>query len=195
MSSRRSLLATPTSSLFTTSVHNPLNYNMPTSILIHLNLYWQYFETLNNLYLVTDLCQGGELFDRICAKGQYYERDARHLVKVVLNAVEYLHSHGIVHRGESPLDLLLRSYLAQPPGNPFIKTVIENNLKRACSYWCAPADHSNNRPETREFVIPWSRRYIGFVNSRFRIITSHWRFKIQCIDYHLWNPRYESSCQ
>ncbi|KNZ51884.1 CAMK/CAMK1 protein kinase [Puccinia sorghi] len=55
-----------------------------------------YFETLNNLYLVTDLCQGGELFDRICAKGQYYERDARHLVKVVLNAVEYLHSHGIL---------------------------------------------------------------------------------------------------
>ena len=134
MSSRRSLLATPTSSLFTTSVHNPLNYNMPTSILIHLNLYRQYFETLNNLYLVTDLCQGGELFDRICAKGQYYERDARHLVKVVLNAVEYLHSHGIVHRGESRLELLLRSYPAQPPGNPFIKTVIENNLKRACSY-------------------------------------------------------------
>ena len=28
-----------------------------------------YFETLNNLYLVTDLCTGGELFDRICSKG------------------------------------------------------------------------------------------------------------------------------
>ena len=28
-----------------------------------------YFETTNNLYLVTDLCTGGELFDRICAKG------------------------------------------------------------------------------------------------------------------------------
>lgn len=28
-----------------------------------------YFETTNNLYLVFDLCTGGELFDRICAKG------------------------------------------------------------------------------------------------------------------------------
>jgi len=28
-----------------------------------------YFETTNNLYLVLDLCTGGELFDRICAKG------------------------------------------------------------------------------------------------------------------------------
>ncbi|KAG0231883.1 hypothetical protein BGX31_005330 [Mortierella sp. GBA43] len=35
-----------------------------------------YFETLNNLYLVTELAEGGELFDRICKKGQYFERDA-----------------------------------------------------------------------------------------------------------------------
>lgn len=33
-----------------------------------------YFETRSNLYLVFDLCTGGELFDRICAKGSYYER-------------------------------------------------------------------------------------------------------------------------
>lgn len=68
-----------------------------------------YFETLNNLYLVTDLCQGGELFDRICAKGQYYERDARHLVMVVLQGVDYLHSHGIVHRDLKPENLLFKS--------------------------------------------------------------------------------------
>ncbi|CAH7687662.1 CAMK/CAMK1 protein kinase [Phakopsora pachyrhizi] len=67
-----------------------------------------YFETLNNLYLVTDLCQGGELFDRICAKGQYYERDARQLVKVILQGVDYLHSHGIVHRDLKPENLLFR---------------------------------------------------------------------------------------
>lgn len=63
----------------------------------------KYFETMNNLYLVTDLCQGGELFDRICAKGSYYERDARHLVATTLDAVNYLHSHGIVHRGVSSI--------------------------------------------------------------------------------------------
>ncbi|KAJ3997338.1 kinase-like domain-containing protein [Lentinula boryana] len=32
-----------------------------------------YFETAHNLYLCFDLCTGGELFDRICAKGNYYE--------------------------------------------------------------------------------------------------------------------------
>lgn len=63
---------------------------------------------MNNLYLVTDLCQGGELFDRICAKGSYYERDARHLVRVILDGVVYLHSHGIVHRDLKPENLLFR---------------------------------------------------------------------------------------
>jgi len=68
-----------------------------------------YFETLNNLYLVTDLCSGGELFDRICAKGSYYESDACHLVRVITSAVQYLHEQGIVHRDLKPENLLFRS--------------------------------------------------------------------------------------
>ncbi|KAF9343929.1 hypothetical protein BGX26_005016 [Mortierella sp. AD094] len=43
-----------------------------------------YFETLNNLYLVTELAEGGELFDRICRKGNYYEYDAAHLPENLL---------------------------------------------------------------------------------------------------------------
>ncbi|KAI1315597.1 hypothetical protein EDD11_000607 [Mortierella claussenii] len=43
-----------------------------------------YFETLNNLYLVTELAEGGELFDRICRKGNYYERDAAQLPENLL---------------------------------------------------------------------------------------------------------------
>ncbi|GAA5858200.1 hypothetical protein JCM8547_005688 [Rhodosporidiobolus lusitaniae] len=70
---------------------------------------WDYFETQNNLYLVTDLCQGGELFDRICAKSYFLEEDAAKLVGTVMGAVEYLHSHGIVHRDIKPENLLYRS--------------------------------------------------------------------------------------
>lgn len=68
-----------------------------------------YFETMNNLYLVTDLALGGELFDRICAKGSYYERDASSLVRNITEAVLYLHANDIVHRDLKPENLLFRT--------------------------------------------------------------------------------------
>ncbi|KAF9391787.1 hypothetical protein CPB97_005424 [Podila verticillata] len=68
-----------------------------------------YFETLNNLYLVTELAEGGELFDRICRKGNYYEHDAAHLVYTICSAVAYLHEEGIVHRDLKPENLLFKT--------------------------------------------------------------------------------------
>lgn len=38
------------------------------------------------------------MFDRIVEKGFYTEKDASVLIKQVLDAVNYLHSMGIVHR-------------------------------------------------------------------------------------------------
>jgi calcium/calmodulin-dependent protein kinase I len=77
----------------------------------HLNILTlvDYFETMNNLYLVTDLALGGELFDRICRKGSYYESDAADLIRATLSAVAYLHDHGIVHRDLKPENLLFRT--------------------------------------------------------------------------------------
>ena len=41
---------------------------------------------------------GGELFDRIVEKGSYTEKDASYLIKQILEAVDYMHSQGVVHR-------------------------------------------------------------------------------------------------
>ncbi|KAF9447047.1 Pkinase-domain-containing protein [Macrolepiota fuliginosa MF-IS2] len=68
-----------------------------------------YFETAHNLYLCFDLCTGGELFDRICAKGNYYEADAAGLVRTIFKAVKYVHDAGIVHRDLKPENLLFRT--------------------------------------------------------------------------------------
>lgn len=68
-----------------------------------------YFETSHNLYLIFDLCTGGELFDRICAKGNYFEADAADLVRTIMGAVQYIHSTGIVHRDLKPENLLFRT--------------------------------------------------------------------------------------
>ena len=47
-------------------------------------------ETTTVLYLVMELLTGGELFDRIVAKGHYSEDDARKLTVTMLKAVLYL---------------------------------------------------------------------------------------------------------
>ena len=41
---------------------------------------------------------GGELFDRIVEKGSYTERDASLLIRQVLEAVDFMHEKGVVHR-------------------------------------------------------------------------------------------------
>jgi len=51
-------------------------------------------------YIVTQLATGGELFDRICEKGRYTEKDASVTIRQVLEAVNYLHQNDVVHRGE-----------------------------------------------------------------------------------------------
>lgn len=68
-----------------------------------------FFETTHNLYLVFDLCTGGELFDRICARGSYFEKDAAQIVRTITSAVKYLHDQGIVHRDLKPENILFKS--------------------------------------------------------------------------------------
>jgi serine/threonine protein kinase len=52
---------------------------------------------------------GGELFERILAKGSYTEQDAAALISQVLDAINYLHEMNIVHRDLKPENLLFRN--------------------------------------------------------------------------------------
>jgi len=62
-----------------------------------------------NYYLVQELVNGGELFDRIVSKTVYTEKEARDLVRILLETLRYLHSHEVAHRDLKPENLLLTS--------------------------------------------------------------------------------------
>jgi len=64
------------------------------------------YETDNNLSLVMELVNGGELFYKIVDKGSYSEREARDIIKQLVEGVDYLHSKGIAHRDLKPENLL-----------------------------------------------------------------------------------------
>jgi calcium-dependent protein kinase len=64
------------------------------------------FETDNDLYIIMELCAGGELFDRIKAVGNYSERDAAAVLRQVFNGIQYLHSKKIAHCDLKPDNFL-----------------------------------------------------------------------------------------
>ncbi|KAJ9615685.1 Calmodulin-dependent protein kinase cmk2 [Cladophialophora chaetospira] len=72
----------------------------------HIVQFVDWFESRDKFYIVTQLATGGELFDRICDKGKFTEKDASQTIKQVLEAVDYLHQRNIVHRDLKPENLL-----------------------------------------------------------------------------------------
>ncbi|KDO20504.1 CAMK/CAMK1 protein kinase [Saprolegnia parasitica CBS 223.65] len=76
----------------------------PNIMILH-----DFFSEPEYYYLVTELMDGGELFDRIVEKSYYTEREARDLVKLLLEAVRYCHDINVVHRDLKPENLLLTS--------------------------------------------------------------------------------------
>ncbi|KAL1290547.1 CDPK-related kinase 5 [Arachis ipaensis] len=78
----------------------------------HKNLvqYYDAFEDQDNVYIVMELCEGGELLDRILSKGgKYSEDDAKAVMVQILNVVAFCHLQGVVHRDLKPENFLYTS--------------------------------------------------------------------------------------
>ncbi|XP_073148785.1 calcium-dependent protein kinase 8-like [Henckelia pumila] len=56
--------------------------------------------------IVMELCEGGELFDRIVARGHYTERAAAAVMKTIIEVVQMCHRHGVMHRDLKPENFL-----------------------------------------------------------------------------------------
>lgn len=57
-----------------------------------------FIETPERFYLVMEKCNGGDVLDKVASIAQYSEKDACQLSKGLLDAVQYMHDHGIAHR-------------------------------------------------------------------------------------------------
>ncbi|XP_077249868.1 CDPK-related kinase 5-like [Tasmannia lanceolata] len=78
----------------------------------HSNLvqFYDAYEDHDNVYIVMELCEGGELLDRILSRGgKYSEDDAKAVVVQILNVVAFFHLQGVVHRDLKPENFLFSS--------------------------------------------------------------------------------------
>ncbi|KAL6213458.1 hypothetical protein ACLB2K_012905 [Fragaria x ananassa] len=84
----------------------------------HTNLvqFYDAFEDSDNVYIVMELCEGGELLDRILSRGgKYSEDDAKTVMVQILNVVAFCHLQGVVHRDLKPENFL---YTAKDESSP-----------------------------------------------------------------------------
>jgi calcium-dependent protein kinase len=68
---------------------------------------YEFYSDKLHYHIVTELCEGGELFDYIMEEGFITEQIAAEIMKQILGAIVFCHANNIVHRDLKPENLLL----------------------------------------------------------------------------------------
>ena len=80
---------------------------------------YEVYENETYVYIIMELCTGGELFDRIIDNTdqgkQFSEKQAAAIFQQMMSAINYCHKNGIVHRDLKPENLL---YLTKDANSP-----------------------------------------------------------------------------
>ena len=81
------------SATLTREIHHHRQLHHP-----HITQLYEVIASENSIWLVTELCSGGELFDYLTEKGRLSEQETRRIFGQLCLAVNHLHEKGIVHR-------------------------------------------------------------------------------------------------
>jgi len=77
----------------TREIHHHRRLHHPSIVHLH-----EVLATESHIWLVTELCSGGELFDYLVERGRMLEGEARRLFGELTVAVGWMHKEGVVHR-------------------------------------------------------------------------------------------------
>lgn len=120
---------------------------------------FEIYEFGHNIYLVTEMCDGGELFYHITKTKYLTESQAAKIMRQIFSAVAYLHSKRVCHRDLKPENFLLKyenddssiklidfglsrsltdnEFMTDPNGTPFYiaPEILEGEYTEAVDNW------------------------------------------------------------
>jgi len=102
------------------------------------------YECPEKLTLVSECMEGGELFERVLMLRKFSEPDAAQTMLQILLAVNYIHSHNVVHR-----DLKLEHFLYHQVGSEHLKLI-----DFGFSHVCTPGTTMVTECGTLDYVAP-----------------------------------------
>jgi calcium-dependent protein kinase len=101
---------------------------------IHLSLdhpnitrVYDVYESETSVTMVSELCEGGELYASLKEKEVYNDREAAEVTRQMLRVVNHLHARRIVHRDLKPENFLYERRNPHEQMNKYLSEIQENN--------------------------------------------------------------------
>ena len=96
------------------SEHKSITINKEINILKNLDhpniiKVYEFYSTEKYIYIINELCTGGELFDKIVDVKHFSESVACNIMRQLFSAVAYCHEKGVIHRDLKPENILIES--------------------------------------------------------------------------------------
>ena len=69
---------------------------------------FEVYESNNSIYVVVELLEGGQLYDKIKAKYAFTKKEILTVIKTLLMGLESMHALNIMHRDLKPENVIFR---------------------------------------------------------------------------------------